>query len=144
MGTKRVRLFKEAEENVGMKRLLFSILTLTWIAFVAIGCAHYPINQPLKQVDPQSGYQAEGTRERLETLRIYYCILLSQGEGHGPPHYPTGFLKSFGRQRWSSTEERGDWSMRSMGYRVYQEEVSRQVIMAFLEIAFLRILKASF
>jgi NTE family protein len=57
MITKRVPLFEEAKRNTGMKRLFFSILTLTWAALVAIGCAHYPINQPLKQVDPESGYR---------------------------------------------------------------------------------------
>jgi len=73
MSTKRGRLFEEAEKNMGMKRLLSSVLTLTWMAFVAIGCAHYPINQPLKQVDPQSGYRprSTGVPENSENLLLY-------------------------------------------------------------------------
>ena len=73
MGTKRVRLFEEAERNGRMKRLLFSILTLTWVAVVVIGCAHYPVNQPLKQVDPQSGYRGKytGTPGNSENLLLY-------------------------------------------------------------------------
>jgi len=31
------------------------------MAVVAIGCAHYPVNQPLNQVDPQGGYRPKFT-----------------------------------------------------------------------------------
>ena len=34
----------------------FWICGLVFIAMVA-GCAHYPVNEPLKQVDPQAGYR---------------------------------------------------------------------------------------
>ena len=57
MIAKRLPLFAEAEKKVGVKRLFLPIFTLVWIALVVIGCAHYPVNQPLKQVDPQSGYR---------------------------------------------------------------------------------------
>jgi hypothetical protein len=67
-----------------------------------------------------------------------------QGEIHGPPHYPTGFSKNFGKQRLSSMEERGDLLMRSMGYRVYPGEASRQAITDSSGIASLRILKTNF
>jgi NTE family protein len=42
-------------------------------AVVATGCAHYPINQPLKQVDPQSGYRAKfmGTPGNSQNLLMY-------------------------------------------------------------------------
>jgi NTE family protein len=73
MNTKKVRLFEEAKRNMGMKRFFFSILVLTGTAMVAIGCAHYPINQPLKQVDPQSGYRGKytGTSGNSENLLLY-------------------------------------------------------------------------
>ncbi|MBP1697574.1 MAG: Patatin, partial [Deltaproteobacteria bacterium] len=73
MGTTRVRLLEETERNMGMKRLFFSILTLAWMAVVVIGCSHYPINQPLKQVDPQSGYRGKytGTPGNSENLLLY-------------------------------------------------------------------------
>jgi NTE family protein len=58
MSTKRVRLFEQAERNKGMKRLLSSILILTWITIGAIGCAHYNINQPIKELNPNAGYRA--------------------------------------------------------------------------------------
>jgi NTE family protein len=53
-------------------RLLFSILT-SWIAIIVIGCAHYPVNEPLKQVDPQRGYRAKntGTPGNSENLLLY-------------------------------------------------------------------------
>jgi NTE family protein len=41
--------------------------------FIASGCAHYPINQPLKQVDPQGGYRARYMRApgNSENLLLY-------------------------------------------------------------------------
>ncbi len=56
-----------------LKRPLFSILISTWVAIVAAGCAHYPVNQPLKQVDPQSGYRGKymGTPGNSENLLLY-------------------------------------------------------------------------
>jgi NTE family protein len=42
-------------------------------AFAATGCAHYPLNQPLKQTDLQSGYRAKymGTPGNSEKLLLY-------------------------------------------------------------------------
>jgi len=73
MSTKRSRAFKETERNSGAKRLFFSMLTLTWIAVVAMGCAQYHVNQPLKQVDPQGGYRGKnmGTPGNAENLLLY-------------------------------------------------------------------------
>jgi NTE family protein len=63
---------KEKKMN-GMKRLFFSGLTVIWIAMVAIGCAHYPINQPVKEVDPQGGYRAKvmGVPGNSKNLLLY-------------------------------------------------------------------------
>jgi NTE family protein len=43
------------------------------MALLAAGCAHYPLNPPLKQVDPQSGYRAKymGTPGNSENLLLY-------------------------------------------------------------------------
>lgn len=35
---------------------LYAFLLIA-VSIVAGGCAHYPVNQPLKQVDPQGGYR---------------------------------------------------------------------------------------
>jgi NTE family protein len=74
MNAERSRGFKkQTERKRGARRLLFSILTLTWIAVVATGCAHFAANQPLKQVDPQSGYRPRymGVPGNSENLLLY-------------------------------------------------------------------------
>jgi NTE family protein len=42
-------------------------------AAIATGCAHYPVNQPLKQIDPQGGYRGKymGTPGNSENLLLY-------------------------------------------------------------------------
>jgi len=42
-------------------------------ALAAAGCAHYPVNQPLEQVDPQSGYRGKYMRPpgNSENLLLY-------------------------------------------------------------------------
>ena len=43
-----------------MKRSFFSsVVLISMIAVILIGCAHYPVNEPLKQVDPQAGYRGK-------------------------------------------------------------------------------------
>jgi NTE family protein len=73
MIAKRLLLIAEAEKEVGLKRLFFPIFTSVWIALVVIGCAHYPVNHPLKQVDPQGGYRARsmGTPGNSENLMFF-------------------------------------------------------------------------
>jgi NTE family protein len=94
MSTKKVWLFEEAERNMGMKRIFFSILTLTCMAVVVIGCAHYPVNQPLKQVDPQSGYRGKytGTPGNSENLLLY---LTFSGGGTRAAALSYGVLEEF-------------------------------------------------
>lgn len=43
------------------------------VALVAAGCAHYPLNEPLKEVDPEGGYRAKymGTPGNSENLLLY-------------------------------------------------------------------------
>jgi NTE family protein len=56
-----------------MKRFFFFILTSTWVTVVMVGCAHYPVNQPLNQVDPQGGYRGKymGAPGNSENLLLY-------------------------------------------------------------------------
>jgi NTE family protein len=56
-----------------MKRPFFSNVVLTMIAVVLIGCAHYPVNERLKQVDPQAGYRGKVmvAPENSENLLLY-------------------------------------------------------------------------
>ena len=55
-----------------MNRTLWLSAFVLWIA-VATGCAHYPVNPPLKQVDPGSGYRGTtmGTTGSSENLLLY-------------------------------------------------------------------------
>jgi NTE family protein len=56
-----------------MKRFFFFILTSALVTVVMVGCAHYPVNQPLNQVDPQGGYRARFTESpgNSESLSLY-------------------------------------------------------------------------
>lgn len=49
----------------------YAYLMLT--ALFLMSCAHYPVNQPLKQIDPQSGYRGKymGTPGKSENLQVY-------------------------------------------------------------------------
>ena len=52
---------------------LWFCVGLFLVVILATGCAHYPVNQPLKQVDPQSGYRPKytGTPGNSENLMLY-------------------------------------------------------------------------
>ncbi len=56
-----------------MKRFFFFILISTWVTVVTVGCVHYPVNQPLKQVDSQSGYRVRnmGTPGKPEDMLFF-------------------------------------------------------------------------
>jgi NTE family protein len=56
-----------------MKRFFFFILTLALVIVIIAGCAHYPVNQPLNQVDPQGGYRPKftGSPGNSENLLLY-------------------------------------------------------------------------
>jgi len=73
MNRGRVPLFARAERSDRMKRFFFFILTSALVTVVMIGCAHYPVNQPLNQVDPQGGYRPKsaGSPGNSENLLLY-------------------------------------------------------------------------
>jgi len=55
------------------RKITWPFAAFIFAAAIATGCAHYPVNQPLKQVDPQSGYRAKftGTPGNSENLLLY-------------------------------------------------------------------------
>jgi NTE family protein len=57
--------------RLSRKRILMDALLLAFS--LTLGCAHYPVNQPLKQVDPHSGYRAKftGIPGNSENLLLY-------------------------------------------------------------------------
>ena len=57
-----------------VKNSFFPSLTLIIVtAVVVVGCAHYPVNEPLKQVEPQADYRgmAMGAPGNSENLLLY-------------------------------------------------------------------------
>ncbi len=63
-------------------------------AVVVTGCAHYPINEPLKQINPQSGYRGKymGTPGNSENLLLY---LTFSGGGTRASAFSYGVLEEF-------------------------------------------------
>src|SRR5512139_1158231 len=57
MDARRDLLFGEDKRNAGMEKVFFSILTSVWVAIIVVGCAHYPVNQPIKEYRPGTGYR---------------------------------------------------------------------------------------
>jgi NTE family protein len=57
----------------GLRQFVRICVIVVVVALVTVGCAHYPLNQPLKQSDPQSGYRAKymGTPGNSENLLLY-------------------------------------------------------------------------
>jgi len=54
----------------GLRQFVRICLIVVAVGLVTVGCAHYPLNQPLKQADPQSGYRGKymGTPGNSENL----------------------------------------------------------------------------
>jgi len=57
---------------------------LAWIWGVvflatAAGCAHYPVNQPLSQADPQKGYRARNIIDSENDDRLLLLLTFSGG-----------------------------------------------------------------
>jgi len=57
----------------GLRKMVRTNVIVVVFALLTIGCAHYPLNQPLKLADPQSGYRAKnmGTPGNSENLLLY-------------------------------------------------------------------------
>jgi NTE family protein len=74
-----VPLFARGERSAGMKRFFFFILTLTWVTVVAIGCAHYRINQPIKELQPNAGYRAAQAKDPENSDHLLLYLTFSGG-----------------------------------------------------------------
>jgi NTE family protein len=89
-----------------LNRTLVSFAFIIWVV-AAAGCAHYPVNEPLKQVDPQSGYRGKymGTPGNSENLLLY---LTFSGGGTRAAALSYGVLEELrktevvidGKKRW--------------------------------------------
>jgi NTE family protein len=75
----RVPLFARGERSAGMKRLIFSILTLIWVTVVTIGCAHYHINQPIKEWQPNAGYRPALVKDPENSDHMLLLLTFSGG-----------------------------------------------------------------
>jgi NTE family protein len=73
MDARRVPMSEYVERSGEKRKLFLFFFVSAWVAMVAVGCAHYPVNQPLKQVDPQGGYRARYMRApgNSENLLLY-------------------------------------------------------------------------
>jgi NTE family protein len=62
-----------------MKRFFFFTLTLTWVTVVAIGCAHYRVNQPIKELQPNAGYRPAQVKDPENSDHMLLYLTFSGG-----------------------------------------------------------------
>ncbi len=64
---------KEVEVLSGRSSFLMIYAILLFLFFLNTGCVHYPLNQPLKQINPEAGYRARsrGVPGNSEALLFY-------------------------------------------------------------------------
>jgi len=91
MDSVKTNVRTKTRKSEGLNRTHWSFVIIIWLV-VATGCAHYPVNQPLKQVDPQSGYRAKytGTPGNSENLLLY---LTFSGGGTRAAAFSSGVLE---------------------------------------------------
>jgi len=56
MGSKKNRIVCRGDKKRRKKKSLISISILVYVAVIVVGCAHYPVNQPIKEYRPGTGY----------------------------------------------------------------------------------------
>jgi NTE family protein len=61
------------------RRIAYFCALLLLTVFYATGCAHYPVNEPLKQVDPQSGYRGKYMRQPGNSENLLLLLTFSGG-----------------------------------------------------------------
>ena len=83
---------KEGEALSGRSRFLTIFAILLLLIFLNTGCAHYPFNQPLKQIDRQTGYRMKfrGVPGNSEALLFY---LTFSGGGTRAASFAYGVLE---------------------------------------------------
>lgn len=62
-----------------MKELFFSILASAWVAIIVVGCAHYPVNQPIKEYHPGTGYTISQVKPPKNSDSLLLLLTFSGG-----------------------------------------------------------------
>ena len=62
-----------------MKNLIFSGLTSAWVAIIVLGCAHYPVNQPIKEYRPGAGYRISQMKPPENSDSLLLLLTFSGG-----------------------------------------------------------------
>jgi predicted acylesterase/phospholipase RssA len=57
----------------------FASLALLLVFLAAVGCAHYPLNTPLTQYQPDRGYRFEALASGENTNSLFICLAFSGG-----------------------------------------------------------------
>src|SRR4030042_4627584 len=91
MESVKTNVWTNTRESGRLNRSLWPFAFIIWVV-VATGCAHYPVNQPLKQIEPQSGYRGKymGTAGNSENLLLY---LTFSGGGTRAAAFSCGVLE---------------------------------------------------
>ncbi len=79
MDTRRVTSFKADRRNAGTVKRFFPLLTWGWFASLAVVCAHYPINQPIKEVHPGAGYRISQIKPPETSDSVFLLLTFSGG-----------------------------------------------------------------
>ncbi|MGO9378139.1 MAG: patatin-like phospholipase family protein [Dissulfurispiraceae bacterium] len=75
-----------------MRRLVIIGLTIV-LGLSVFGCAHYPVNQPLAQIDPSSGYRGRLWKDEIKSDDIVLFLAFSGG-GTRAAAFSYGLLES--------------------------------------------------
>lgn len=62
-----------------MRRFFHLILTLIGVAIITVGCAHYPINHPIKEFQPNAGYRAAQVKDPENSDHLLMFLTFSGG-----------------------------------------------------------------
>ena len=70
---------QSARTTVKREHAIFALFVVLFLGFFAVGCAHYPVNQPLKEYDPDAGYRAKNMRAEGKSDDILVFLTFSGG-----------------------------------------------------------------
>ena len=62
-----------------MKRVLRFCASLFFVTLLATGCAHYPVNEPIKEVHPNAGYRAAQIKDPENSDHMLLFLTFSGG-----------------------------------------------------------------
>lgn len=72
-------MFDEKQREAAMKEPFFSILASAWAAIFVVGCAHYPVNQPIKEYHPGTGYTLSQVKPPENSDSLLLLLTFSGG-----------------------------------------------------------------